>query len=70
MLKDLTPRERMVLARIMMKPIVLTLDGRDFGSFTTVADDPRMNYVKPHIGVPGLTLLDKYLAKLSPTRRQ
>lgn len=70
MLKDLTPRERLVLARIMMPLIVKTLDGRDFGAFAQVSDDPRMNYVRPHLGISGLTLLDKYLAKLSPTRRQ
>lgn len=70
MLKDLTPRERLVLARIMMKPIMITLDERDFGRWNAVAEDPTMRYVHPHIGVSGGTLLDKYLAKVSPTRRQ
>ena len=33
-------------------------------------DDPRLNYVRPHLSLGSLDMLDKYLAKLSPSRRK
>ena len=67
MIKNLTPREKSVLARILMPYIMRSLDNNDFGLPRT--EDPRLNYVKPHLSLSGSVLLDTYLAKLSPNRR-
>ena len=68
MIKNLSPQEKEVLARILMPYIVRFLDNADFGMRTN--DDPRLNYVRPHLSLSSLDMLDKYLAKLSPTRRK
>ena len=62
MLKDLTPREKAVLARICMRKIVSLLDDRDFGRY----EIPGLAYSRPHLNVPASVLFDKYYAKLSP----
>ena len=68
MIKNLSPQEKQVLARILMPYIVRFLDNSDFGMRNN--DDPRLNYVKPHLSLSSLDMLDKYLAKLSPSRRK
>lgn len=68
MIKNLSPQEQEVLARILMPYIVRFLDNSDFGMRPN--DDPRLNYVKPHLSLSSLDMLNKYLAKLSPTRRK
>ena len=70
MMENLTPRERHVLARILMPYIVASLNSGDFGMGNPTGNDPRMSYVRPHLGYSSDTLMVKYLAKLSPTRRQ
>ena len=68
MIKNLSPQEKQVLARILMPYIVRFLDNSDFGMRPN--DDPRLNYVRPHLSLGSLDMLDKYLAKLSPSRRK
>lgn len=68
MMENLTPRERHVLARILMPYIVASLNSGDFGIASP--QDPRMSYVRPHLGYSSDTLMTKYLAKLSPTRKK
>lgn len=55
--------QKEILARILMKDIVATLNGNDFG-------EVNRNYKVPHLGYSGVQLFNKYYARLTKQRQE
>lgn len=62
-IKDLTPLQQEELARILMRKIIHFVDRPNL-------DEPRYQYVKPHLHTPGRELLQKFLKNLSAGKAQ
>lgn len=58
----ITNRDKEILARILMKDIVRTLNGSDFGEVDR-------DYKVPHLGYSGVQLFDKYYARQTEERK-
>ena len=55
-------KDKEILARILMKDIVRTLNGSDFGEVDR-------EYKVPHLGYSGVQLFDKYFARQTEERK-